>query len=429
MVDLVVEGGHPISGIMRPSGNKNAALPMMCASLLTDEEVTLTNIPNINDAHKLLEYFRACGSDVSYDYDTEILTLKHNFRNYTGTDAELPLGIRSSVLLLAPLMARLGRLVFDTEARGCALGIREIDPHIEILQRFGCVIEERKPYRFGLASRPVAQTIWAEYASVTATETFAMIAATAEGTSVLINAASEPHVQALCRMLQSMGAKVEGIGTSRLEVTGVVEGLRGTTQRIPDDHHEVATFLAIGGATGGRLTVKTDIVPDMTLILKQFAKLGLRFETGDSEVTVTGWSKEISRPHTAEMVPKIEAAPWPYFPADLLPQAIGLAVGCKGEIMFWNKIYEGALGWSSELSKFGARVHLCDPHRLIIFGGNELRPAVVEAPYIIRVVLGLFLAAIQIKGKSTIRNAEPIRRAHPNFVEKLRALGAKVEWA
>jgi len=429
MVDLVVEGGHPISGVMRPSGNKNAALPMMCASLLTDDEVTLTNVPDINDAHKLLEYFRACGSEVHYDFDTEVLTLKHNFGDFAGGDAELPLGIRSSVLLLAPLMARLGRLVFDTEARGCALGIREIDPHLDILQRFGCVITANKPYHFRRDARPEAQTIWAEYASVTATETFAMIAAATEGTSILINAASEPHVQALCRMLEGMGARIEGIGTSRLQVTGAAGGLRGTVRRVPDDHHEVATFLAIGGATGGRLTVKTDVVPDMTLILKQFAKLGLGFETADGEVTVTGWSREIARPHTAEMVPKIEAAPWPYFPADLLPQAVGLAVGCKGEVMFWNKIYEGALGWSSELSKFGARVHLSDPHRLLIFGGNELRPAVVEAPYIIRVVLGLFLAAIQIKGKSTIRNAEPIRRAHPNFVEKLRALGAKVEWA
>lgn len=144
---------------------------------------------------------------------------------------------------------------------------------------------------------------------------------------------------------------------------------------------------------------------------------------------MTGWTREVARPFTREMLPKIEAAPWPYFPADLLPQAIGVAVGCNSEIMFWNKIYEGALGWSSELAKFGARVNLSDPHRLIVFGGNSLRPAIVEAPYIIRVVLGLFLTAIQIKGQSIIRNADPIRRAHPHFVEKLTELGATVRWS
>jgi UDP-N-acetylglucosamine 1-carboxyvinyltransferase len=166
----------------------------------------------------------------------------------------------------------------------------------------------------------------------------------------------------------------------------------------------------------------------MTLILRQLSKLGLQFEVEDGAITVTGWTREIQRPYTREMLPKIEAAPWPYFPADLLPQAIGVAVGCNSEIMFWNKIYEGALGWSSELAKFGARVHLSDPHRLIVFGGNSLRPAVVEAPYIIRVVLGLFLAAIQVEGQSLIKNADPIRRAHPRFVEKLTELGAKVRW-
>ena len=204
--------------------------------------------------------------------------------------------------------------------------------------------------------------------------------------------------------------------------------LHGAVARVPDDHHEVATFLAIGGVTGGRLTVETDMGPHMTLILRQLGKLGLQFEQTPGSVTVTGWTRRIAEPYTAEMLPKIEAAPWPYFPADLLPHAVGIAVGCEGDIMFWNKVYEGALGWSAELLKFGARVHLSDPHRLIVFGGNPLRPATVEAPYIIRVVVALLLAAIQVPGESRIKNADPIRRAYPHFVEKLTALDARVRW-
>lgn len=427
MSDLIVDGARPISGTIRPSGNKNAVLPMLCATLLTDEEVTLTNVPEISDIDKLVEYFRSKGSTVSRDLSAQTLTIRHDFSAFAATDAELPVGIRAAVLLLAPVLLRSDFLIFDTEAKGCALGVREIDPHLEILEQFGGVIAGTHPYRIERRAEIRGADMWPDYASVTATETFAMIAVLAKGTSHLNNAASEPHVQALCEMLASMGADIDGIGTSKLTIRGVGR-LSGTVARVPDDHHEVATFLAIGAVTGGRLTVETDMGPHMTLILRQLGKLGLQFEVEEGRITATGWTREITEPYTAEMLPKIEAAPWPYFPADLLPHAVGIAVGCTGDIMFWNKVYEGALGWSAELLKFGARVHLSDPHRLIVFGGNRLRPATVEAPYIIRVVVALLLAAIQIPGESRIKNADPIRRAYPHFVEKLSALGAGVRW-
>jgi len=427
MSDLIVDGGHPVSGIIRPSGNKNAVLPMLCATLLTRDEVTLTNVPEISDIDKLVEYFRSKGSRVARDLTAQTLSIQHDFEAFATSDAELPVGIRAAVLLLAPVLIRSDFVVFDTEAKGCALGVREIDPHLDILSRFGGVIADTRPYRIERRDSLHGADLWPDYASVTATETFAMVAALAKGTSHMNNAASEPHVQALCEMLASMGADIDGIGTSRLTIRGV-ETLRGTTVRVPDDHHEVATFLAIGAVTGGRLTVETDMGPHMTLILRQLGKLGLEFEVGEGRITTTGWSRRVTEPYTAEMLPKIEAAPWPYFPADLLPHAIGISVGCTGDIMFWNKVYEGALGWSAELLKFGARVHLSDPHRLIVFGGNKLRPAQVEAPYIIRVVVALLLAAIQIPGESRIKNADPIRRAYPHFVEKLGALGARVRW-
>lgn len=427
MADLIIDGGRPVSGTVRPSGNKNAVLPMLCASLLTDQAVTLENVPEISDIDKLLQYFAAMGSTIDRDLDGQRLTIRHDAAAFKNGQAQLPVGIRAAVLLLGPVLLRNGRLTFDTTAKGCALGVREIDPHLDIIERLGGRIVADHPYEIERQGAMVGADLWPDYASVTATETFAMIAALAEGTSTLTNAASEPHVQALCEMLLAMGARIEGIGTSRLTIHGV-DRLGGTVARVPDDHHEVATYLAIGAVTGGRLTVETDMGGHMPLILRQFEKLGLRFEIGDGAITASGWTRSITEPYTLEMLPKIEAAPWPYFPADLLPQAIGVSVGCTGDILFWNKVYEGALGWSSELLKFGARVHLSDPHRLIVCGGNQLRPATVEAPYIIRVVLALFIAAIQIDGRSTIRNADPIRRAYPHFVEKLTALGAEVRW-
>ncbi|MEL6521203.1 MAG: UDP-N-acetylglucosamine 1-carboxyvinyltransferase [Pseudomonadota bacterium] len=427
MTSLTLNGGKPLNGRIRPSGNKNAVLPMICASLLTDEPVRLTNVPEITDVRKLVAYFDDLGSDVRYDAEAGTLDLHHRVERSNADMPELPLGIRSAVLLLAPALKRSGRLEFDIDAKGCALGIREIDPHIRFLERFGAQVDNGATMALSLDKRPEAASIWAEYASVTATETFLMIACAAAGTSVLTNAASEPHVQALCAMLRDMGASIEGIGTSRLTVTGT-EGLGGTSQRVPDDHHEVATFLALGGVSGGRVTVETDILAEMPLILDQFAKLGLQFERAEGEITVTGWTREVTPPLTAQMIPKIEAAPWPYFPADLLPQAIGVAVGCHGDVMFWNKVYEGALAWSAELAKFGVRAHLSDPHRLVIFGNNTLRPAEVEAPYIIRVVVGLLLVAMQVQGTSKILKADPIRRAHPHFVENLTALGAEMHW-
>lgn len=427
MANFIVNGGTPLNGTIRPSGNKNAVLPMICASLLTDEPVHLTNVPEITDVDKLADYFRSLGSDVAYDKDAGTLSLHHKGMIDADAIENLPLGIRSAILLLAPVLVRHGRLKFDVDAKGCALGIREIDPHIEFLLAFGCEKTNGDGVELQIKGRPQGARIWAEYASVTATETFLMAAAIAQGTSVLTNAASEPHVQAVCKMLIDMGAQIDGAGTSRVTVQGV-DRLSGTTQRVPDDHHEVATFLALGGVSGGRVTVETDIMSEMPLILDQLAKLGLRFDVQEDRVTVTEWTREVTMPLTQQMTTKIEAAPWPYFPADLLPQAIGVSVGCTGDVMFWNKVYEGALGWSGELAKFGVRCHLSDPHRLIVFGNSRLKPAEVEAPYIIRVVVGLLIAAIQIDGQSVIRKADPIRRAHPNFVENLTALGADVRW-
>ena len=425
MSDLLIRGGSPISGTIKPSGNKNAVLPMLCATLLTDQEITLTNVPEISDMEKFRTFFERMGSEIRWDRDTQTAVIRHTDVPQT---TELPTGIRSSVMLIAPMVQRVGNIVFDTSSKGCELGLREIDPHLKIIEQFGCKLTGSHPYVIDAPDQLIGTDIWADYASVTATETFIMMAVLAKGTSVLNNAACEPHVQEFCLFLNRMGAQIEGIGTSKLLITGV-ESLTRCSYRVPDDHHEVATYLAIAGVSGGRLTVETDCIEHVPLILRQLEKLGMEFTITESSITVESWSREVQKPLTAEMVPKIEAAPWPYFPADLLPQFIAVASGCNGQVMFWNKIYEGALAWVGDLASFGVKAHLSDPHRAIIFGdADNLRPASVSAPYIIRVVVAYFILACQIPGESKIKNADPLRRAHPHFVEKLTALGADVEW-
>ncbi|WP_179380251.1 UDP-N-acetylglucosamine 1-carboxyvinyltransferase [Jannaschia marina] len=428
MSSLIVRGNKRLSGDLAVSGNKNAALPMMCASLLTEETVTLTNFPPISDGRKIATFFEQLGSRAVIDRIRHEVTLDHAALRADAT-GDVPSGIRSAVLLIAPIVHRFGQFAIDLGSKGCALGIREIDPHLLIARAFGCEVE----IDGGLCTiegGPKSQgaDIWLDYQSVTATETFALFAASRPARSVLTNAASEPHVRHLCEMLVSMGARIEGIGTSRLVIEGT-DRLVGGRFAVIDDHHEVATYAAIGAATGSTLTIRSSVTADMELIVRQFRKVGLNVRI-EGDAVLTGPSDfRVERPLTPEGITKIEAAPWPYFPADILPQIIGASIQAKGEVLFWNKVYEGALFWSAELAKLGARTNLSDPHRLLLMRAEELRPNVVEAPYIIRVVVGLLIAAMQIEGRSVIRNADPLDRAHPDLIAKLRGVGADLEWS
>ncbi|MBS1301742.1 UDP-N-acetylglucosamine 1-carboxyvinyltransferase [Loktanella sp. SALINAS62] len=426
MTHLKVTGGKPISGSVTVSGNKNALLPMVCASLLTNDLITVSNAPKLSDIAKISHMFAQIGSTVSHDGAT--FTVQHRADVDNIAPEALPTGIRSAVLLFAPVLHKTGRFEFSQDAKGCALGVREIDPHLEVLEKFGCgVAYNGTSCVLTCPDGFIGADVWQDYQSVTATETFLMAAVMAKGKSRMINAACEPHVKYFCLFLNEMGAKITGLGTSILEVEGV-DVLHGVDFRTPDDHHEAATYAAIGAATGGVLRVVTDIAPEMVLIVRQFQKIGLNIKITDTGLITGPSSFIVEKGFTPEIVTKVEAAPWPYFPADILPQIIGASIRCKGEILFWNKIYEGALFWTSELQKFGATAHLSDPHRLMIIGTQTLRPAVVEAPYIIRVVLGLLIAALQIDGESLVRNAEPISRAHPDFIEKLQGLGVRIAW-
>ena len=428
MADLIVHGGKPLTGTIIPSGNKNSILPVFCATLLTDEPVTLKNVPDITDLNKLVAFFQSQGSKIDWNRDRGEMCVCHATFKSTLDNDELPQDMRSTVLLYPALLHRLRKLTIQANTKGCSLGVREIDPHLEILAGLGATVHEGDPLVIALPNGFKGARHWCDYMSVTVTENFAMAASLATGESTLINAASEPHVQDLCAALVAMGAKIEGIGTSMLKITGVTK-LHGATITINSDYHEIVTFLALGAITGGEVRVEKALPHHFDLITKAFKKLGVVIEhEGDAVIVRRNQKLVIETPFTTNLLPKIEAAPWPYFSVDLLPLMIALSTRCDGTIHFWNKVYENGFSWIPELAKFGAHALVSDPHRIVVFGNRPLRPAVVDSPYIIRAAVALYMVAAAIPGQSVVRNAEIIKRAHPRFVENLRSLGAEVEW-
>ena len=427
---LIVHGGVPLAGRIEPSANKNAVLPILCASLLTRQPVHLQGVPDITDVRKLLQFFELIGSDVHADFARGIVGLHHRDARFDARRHRLPQDMRSSIMLVPPLRARFGEARIEDEVKGCTLGVREIDPHVETFSRFGARVERGEGGLVVHCDSPLRPTAhWLDYASVTTTENFVLCAALAGGRSTLTNAACEPHVQEFCEFMVQLGVDIEGIGTSRLTIGGA-DTLGGTTFRFAEDFHEVTTFLALGAITGGEVAVRNSRPEHFPLIDRSLAKLGIQVTHADggSHARVEGGLRVVE-PYTRNLLQKIEAAPWPYLPVDLLPIFMALGVRAEGSLMFWNKVYDGALGWTSELSKFGAHVLLSDPHRAVSFGGKPLTPAQVDSPYIIRVAIALLMVAASIEGRSVIRHAAPIRRAHPRFVENLCALGARIEWA
>lgn len=429
MSNLLVRGGNVLSGEITPAGNKNSALPLLCGSLLTNEDVVINNFPDLTDVQKLIELLMSMGSKIEWDKERNVLKINNSdFKNDLG-DNGFPMGMRGAILLLGPLVTRMKHIEVKKEIGGCSLGIRELDPHLEILQGLGVTInEQQNTLLIDSPEKLQAGKLWQDYMSVTTTENFVMAATKAKGVSVMTNAASEPHVQDLCNFLVSMGAKIEGIGTSTLTITGVEE-LHGTDFTVSSDHHEITTLLALGAMTGGEIRVNNAEPEFFPLIVKAFKKFGVEIEyEGETAIVKPTGELVIQEPYTKNMLQKIEAAPWPYFPADLIQLMIALAIKSKGNIMFWNKLYEGGFFWIQEMMKFGAHIVMCDPYRIIVFGDKPLSPATVDSPNIIRATVALMMVALTIKGESVIQNADSIKRAHPNFVENLQKLGADISW-
>ncbi|MEZ4265214.1 MAG: UDP-N-acetylglucosamine 1-carboxyvinyltransferase [Myxococcota bacterium] len=421
MERFVIEGGKALKGSVRPSGSKNEALPVLAACLLSAEPIILKNVPDIADVRVMLEVLATLGTEVErLAPDTWRLTTP---KVTTPTlDAALCTRIRASILFAGPMLARLGRVELPPPG-GDVIGRRRVDTHFMGLEALGGRFEAGD--RYVLVGESLQGTeIFLDEQSVTATENIVMAAALARGTTTILNAASEPHVQGLCRMLVSMGAEISGIGTNTLRVTGA-RRLHGTTHTIGPDYLEIGSFIGLAAVTNSDVTI-TDVRPDeLRMILHTFERLGVKLEVGESTVRVApGQSLKVRRDlHGA--IPRIDDAPWPQFPTDLMSIVITVATQCDGTVLFFEKMFEGRMFFTDSLIAMGASIILCDPHRVVVVGPSQLYGTQLESPDV-RAGMALLIASLAAKGTSTIYNIRQIDRGYERVDEKLRALGADI---
>ncbi|MCJ7667437.1 MAG: UDP-N-acetylglucosamine 1-carboxyvinyltransferase [Anaerolineae bacterium] len=419
---FIIEGGYPLQGTVTPSGNKNAALPILAATLLTDQEVTLKNLPQVQDMETMLEILAQLGVEIHRLGDKELALRARNVRS-TEIDPQLTRRIRASILLSGPLLARCGAISLPPPG-GDIIGRRRVDTHLMALRSLGAQIEVGSHYEMRTAGL-VGREIFLDEASVTGTENTLMAACLARGTTVIRNDASEPHVQSLARFLNRLGGKISGLGSNTLVVEGVNE-LRGGEYEIEPDHIEVGSFIACAAVTGGELLIKNGQPDHLKMILLVFRRLGIEVEVRGNDLFVPYHTslKVVADAHGA--IPKIDDAPWPGFPADLMSIAIVVATQAEGTVLFFEKLYESRMFFVDKLIAMGARLILCDPHRVVVVGPARLHGEVMESPDI-RAGMALVVAALCAEGQSVIKNIGQIDRGYERIDEKLRALGARIE--
>ncbi|MBD0328898.1 MAG: UDP-N-acetylglucosamine 1-carboxyvinyltransferase [Thermoleophilia bacterium] len=421
---FVIEGGRPLNGRVRAAGNKNAALPILAACLLTHEPVLLENVPRIADVDTMLELMAQLGVEVERTGPNEVRIHAAEIESW-DLDDTLGRRIRTSILLAGPLLARCGRVTFPPPG-GDVIGRRRIDTHIHALTSLGATALPDRRYELW-ADRLVGTFVLLDEASVTGTENTVMAAATAEGETVIYNAACEPHVQDLCRFLVTLGARIEGIGSNRIRVEGVRE-LRGGTYRIASDHVEVASFVGLAAVTDGEVVID-DVVPDdLAPIRAPFERLGVRMELEGTSLRVPDGQDLAVQNDLGGQVPKIEDGPWPAFPSDLTAIALTVATQARGTVLIFEKMFDARLFFVDKLVSMGARIILCDPHRAVVSGPARLYGQRMESPDI-RAGWAMLAAALCAEGASTIGNVAQIVRGYERIDERLRALGAGIERA
>jgi len=422
MARFIIHGGRRLCGTHRVAGNKNAVLPMLAACVLTDEPVTLTNVPLIEDVLTMLEILSDLGVGVNLRGHTVELCAATLRR--TRLNPVLCRRVRSSILFAGPLAARHGRASLDPPG-GDVIGRRRLDTHFEGLQQLGVVVEGGPRQRFVLRRQQLhAANILLDEASVTATENLVMAAVLAPGRTTLFNAACEPHVQDLCRMLNAMGARISGIGTNYLKIEGV-ERLRGARRRVAPDAIEAASFLAAAAVTGGDLQIEHAPAELTEVIARPLRKLGLQWTLENGALRLPANQRlRVSRDLGA-VVPKIEDGPWPNFPSDLMSVSIVLATQARGSVLFFEKMFESRMYFVDRLIEMGARIVQCDPHRVVVEGPSHLHGSHMSSPDI-RAGMALLVAALCAKGESVIENAQSIDRGYERVEQKLRRLGADI---
>ncbi|MBC7810212.1 MAG: UDP-N-acetylglucosamine 1-carboxyvinyltransferase [Burkholderiales bacterium] len=423
MQQFVIEGGHPLRGEVTPSGNKNAALKMLPACLLTDEPVILRNLPNIGDVRVVMEILRRLGAEVEW---VDSQTARIHARNiaHTSIDADLAQKVRASIVFAGPMLARCGRLDLPAPG-GDVIGQRRLDTHVIALRKLGADITLNGGFQMR-AETLIGADILLDEASVTATENAVMAATLAKGTTILRNAASEPHVQDLCNMLNAMGAQIDGIGSNRLTITGV-ERLHGCEARVGADYLEVGSFIGAAVVTGGEITIHDADPQYLDMIALVFERLGVTWDVRGQDIFVpSGQALTISQ-DLGDRIPTIKAQPWPAFPSDLMSIALVVATQSAGAVLFHEWMYESRFFFTDRLVNMGARVTLVDPHRVLVQGPATLKSAPHISSPDIRAGMAILLAALAAKGETRISNIQQIDRGYERVDEKLAALGAKIE--
>ncbi len=422
---FLIEGGHPLNGVVVPSGNKNAALPILAATLLTDEKVVISNVPRIKDVDTMSALLTDLNAEVTDTGERELTVQAKNVTK-AALNPRLCREIRASILLAGPMLARCGYVELPLPG-GDVIGRRRVDTHLMALGRLGAEITldvGRGAYVMK-ANGLKGQDLFLDEASVTATENVLMAACLAEGTTIIRNAASEPHVQDLAHFLQGLGAQIECIGSNTLIVHGV-ERLSGGQCHLVSDHIEVGSLIGLAAVTGGELTIKDAVPEHLRMIRLIFERLGVRIEIRGQDVFVPREQSLKIVPDIDGAVPKIDDAPWPAFPADMMSIALVVASQAEGTVLIHEKMFESRLFFVDKLISMGARIILCDPHRAVVVGPSRLHGEELESPDI-RAGMALLIASLCAQGQSIIRNVRQIDRGYERIEEKLQKLGARIE--
>lgn len=425
MESFAINGGVPLSGTVRPAGNKNGALPILAATILTEEEVTIKNIPRIADVEAMVNLLEILGATVHWVTNNELVTCAANVqRDAARIDRELAERIRASFLLAGPLLARFGHVVMPPPG-GDVIGRRRLDPHLDAFQALGATYTHGRDIELHAPNGLTAGTVFMDEPSVMATENALMAAARTPGKTVIGNAACEPHVQDLARMLAKMGAKIDGIGSNVMTVEGVQE-LGGCSHEIGPDHIEIGSFIALAGVTGGELRIVDTVPEDLRMIRLVFERLGLKTFLDGNDVLVPGGQRLVAARDIGGYTTKVQDGPWPAFPADLTSIAIALATQCEGSVLIHEWMFENRMIFTDKLVLMGANIVLCDPHRAIVSGPSQLRGERLESPDI-RAGMAMLIAALCAQGSSIIGNIRQIDRGYERIDERLRELGARIQ--
>ncbi|MGQ9630055.1 MAG: UDP-N-acetylglucosamine 1-carboxyvinyltransferase [bacterium] len=422
MEKFVIEGGYPLKGRVTPSGNKNAAAPILAATLLTDEEVVIENVPRIDDIKTMIEIMTDLGVDVKWTGKNK-LAVRAKEIGKSSLSPELCRKVRTSLLFAGPMLARLGKVSLPPPG-GDVIGRRRIDTHLAALQSLGAEISVDRRYDMRAPSGLRGRGIFLDEASVTATENAIMAAVLARGTTVIENAAMEPHVQELARFLNELGAKISGIGTNTLTIEGV-DGLKGGKHTVEPDYMEIGSFIGLGAVTRGEITIENTIPSHLKMILLVFEKLGVKVEIRGNDIIVPPNQKMEIVSDAHDMIPTIYDGPWPAFSPDLMSIALVTATQARGTILIFEKMYESRMYFVDKLINMGAKIVLCDPHRAVVVGPSKLHGDDLISPDI-RAGMAILIASLCAEGTSTISNIDQIDRGYEKIEEKLQALGAKI---